>query len=380
VRRVVKVAAAVTLLAGGSVAAIGATTADVRATCSANPSVTQGATVQSFRVTCSVPMPTPVTVTQTATTTQTVTATVTADPTTSAPYTATPTATATATPTSSPTAPSTLVGGPGESGILPGSTLTLRSGDVWLNTNGATLSNAHVTGSVYITASNVTVSNVQVDGGIEVNLTPGRSRVTPVPANVVLRRVDTDWIGAGGFAGLTVDRSEIHDAQNASHVQLFNDAYNGTAYPASKLTFTTNWVHGFLQRTNGAHEENLHIAGIQGALIQGNLFEMYPAPGSGTDGYTANLMSEPVFQGVYNRDVTVDGNVFHGGSYYQAYLNGLGANVLTGNAFHSDSPIFGGVLFPWSSYSAGTTPSGGWPAWSTSGNTLDGKPFTPSFG
>jgi hypothetical protein len=31
------------------------------------------------------------------------------------------------------------------------------------------------------------------------------------------------------------------------------------------------------------------------------------------------------------------------------------------------------------SYSAGTTPSGGWPAWTVSGNTLDGQPFTPKF-
>jgi hypothetical protein len=236
-----------------------------------------------------------------------------------------------------------------------------------------------VTGNLYITASNVTVTNVAVDGGIEVNLTPSRSRVTPVPANVVLRRVDTDWLASGGYAGLTVDRSNIHDAQNAAHIQLFNDAYGSTAYPASKLTFTSNWVHGFLQRTTDAHEENLHIGGVQGATLRDNTFEMYPAPGSGTDGYTANLMMEPVFRGVYNRDVTIDHNVFHGGSYYQAYLNGLGANSLTNNQFFSDSPIFANVIFPWSSYTSGTTPSSGWTKWALSGNTLDGRAFTPSF-
>jgi hypothetical protein len=270
-------------------------------------------------------------------------------------------------------------GGPDESGILPGSTLTTYTGNRWLNTNGASISNLHITGDLYITASNVTVTNCLVDGDVQINLTPTGGRVNPVPSNITLTRVDCTWFGTGGYNGLTLDRCNIHDVRNAANSQFFNDSFGGTAYPASNLTVKMSWIHGVLPRTNDAHIENLHLGGVQGALIQGNRFELYAPVGGSTDGFTANFMMEPAFRGVYNRDVVVDDNEFFGGSYWQVYLNGLGSNVLSNNAFHTDSPIYGGVIFPWGSYVPGTTPPGGWPEWTVSGNTLDGEPYTPSF-
>jgi hypothetical protein len=154
------------------------------------------------------------------------------------------------------------------------------------------------------------VTNVKVRGGVEINFTPGRARVSPVPYNIHITRLDADWLGAGGYDGLYLDRVNIHDAQNAANAQIYNDGYNTTEYPASNLTLVNSWFHGFLQRTNDAHEENLHLGGVQTALIRNNLFEMYPAPVSGTDGYTANFTMEAVVRGVYNRNVTVDKNIF----------------------------------------------------------------------
>ena len=91
------------LLVGGGVA-YAATTGAV-ATCTASPAVTKTATAQSFNVSCSVPLPPPVTVTRTVT--QTVTRTVTgpapAPSTTTGTPRATTTATSTTTPTTTPT-------------------------------------------------------------------------------------------------------------------------------------------------------------------------------------------------------------------------------------------------------------------------------------
>jgi hypothetical protein len=260
---------------------------------------------------------------------------------------------------------------------VAGSTLSDYNGSYWANTAGTTLRNTRVHGSLYISASNVTIDNVEVQGDIYVNFTPQGNLVSPVPANTVLQRVKATGIFSNGFNGLTLDGVELTNQQNAPHAQLFNYADGAKTYPASNLTITNSWFHGILPSTTGAHMENLHIGGVQGALIKNNVFDMYSPDGARSLEYiTANLVMESTMYNTFNSNITIDGNWFGGGGYYQVYLNATGTNKVINNKFASDSPRFAGVQYPPSAYGSSALPAGGYVKFTQAGNTLDGKPVS----
>jgi hypothetical protein len=257
--------------------------------------------------------------------------------------------------------------------------LAVHSGDLIVNTAGVVLSNLHITGDLTIDgpAANVTVSNVQVDGSVQINAnTPsvaqGGGRVGLVPKNIVLRHVDAHGLSAVGFEGLTVDASRFHDAAGTlSQLSRYRTA--SLDWPATNLTIT-NSVFEHLHAVpagSGYHLEDLHLMGVQGFTLSGDIFDA-TAPNQATwTQITAALTLEQGFEGVPNSG-TISGCSFIGGSYYQGYLWGI--TSATGNRFttatspdgaHTSSP-----MYPPSAYGQS------FPAFTQSGNTLDGQPYT----
>ena len=100
-QRLAVAGAALAIAAGGGVAY--AATTPGTGTCTANPTITDGATTQSIRVTCSWPKPAPVTVTSTVTQTVTASPTTTSEPSPTS-TTSTPSTTTGPAPTTTPTA------------------------------------------------------------------------------------------------------------------------------------------------------------------------------------------------------------------------------------------------------------------------------------
>ena len=293
--------------------------------------------------------------------------------TTTAPTKRTTTTTTAPAPTTT-TASSSGKPGASSTGPVDGVALSERSGSFWASSNGTALRDTWVHGSVYISASNVTLDNVRVDGQIYVNFTPQGGMSSPVPSSITIHRSQAAGIFSNGFNGLTLDGVELADQQDGPHAQLFNYAYNGVTYPASNLKIVNSWFHKVLPSTGAAHIENLHLGGVQGALIKNNVFELYSPDGTNTLQYfTANLAMEPAMYGVFNRDVTIDGNWFGGGGYYEAYINAAGTNSVTNNKFSSDSPRFAGIQYPPSAYNTASLPGGSYNKFTQSGNTLDGK-------
>jgi hypothetical protein len=264
-------------------------------------------------------------------------------------------------------------------GVQPGVDLRTHRGDEVVKTSGVVLSNLHITGDLTIDgpAANVTVSNVEVDGSVQINAnTPsvaqGGGRVAATPKNIVLRHVDAHGLSAVGFEGLTVDASRFHDAAGTlSQLSRYRTA--SLDWPATNLTIT-NSVFEHLHAVpagSGYHLEDLHLMGVQGFTLSGDIFDA-TAPNQATwTQITAALTLEQGFEGVPNSG-TISGCSFIGGSYYQGYLWGI--TSATGNRFttatspdgaHTSSP-----MYPPSAYGQS------FPAFTQSGNTLDGQPYT----
>jgi hypothetical protein len=195
--RVAIVAASVIALTGGIGAAVAASAPSV-ATCTASPKITDGATTQSIRVSCSWPKPARATVTRTVTATPSATPTATVTPTATATPTATPSATPSPTPTATPTEPST--GGWATAGVPDGTVLArvpedTRAGAGWT---------ADADGTVTIKASGAVLDGLLIRGAIQnpnsYSLTLSSSRVQCVGEN--------DWCLALG-KGSVIRSAEI---------------------------------------------------------------------------------------------------------------------------------------------------------------------------
>lgn len=271
---------------------------------------------------------------------------------------------------------------PGEHAITaaagPTAAPTTKRPVTWIKTSGTRLSQVHVQGNLYLSGNRITVENVVVDGDIVVNGSPQGGIISPVPADLVLRHVQARGIFSNGFNGLTLDAVELTNQANAPHAQLFNyaDPSHNAVFPAKGLVIQNSWFHGVRPSTTTAHMENLHIGGVQGAVIRNNVFELRSPDGSNTQQYfTANLAMEPNMYGVFNSNFVIEGNWFRGGGAYQLYMNATGTSRVSGNHFFSDSPTFAGVQYPPDAYIQSALPSSGYVRFAQSGNTLDGKPL-----
>ena len=258
----------------------------------------------------------------------------------------------------------------GASGSLP-----LKTGDVWVKQSS--IANLHITGSLYITGSNVSITNVAVDGTVYINATPTGGMVSPVPSNVTLRRLSATNMFSNGFDGLTLDAVQLVNTHDGPHAQLFNYQANGVTYPASNLVIENSWFHGLLPSTTDAHVENLHLGGVQRALIRNNEFDMI-APDANTRQYiTASVDLETQMYGVFNSDIVFADNVVRGGGYYQLYFCAAGSNSVSGNRFYrSGNTALAAVQYPPSSYSSASLPNGRYVPFAQSDNELDNRPVS----
>jgi hypothetical protein len=266
---------------------------------------------------------------------------------------------------------------PSTAGVPAGLALTAVPGNVLLD-KAQTYQDKHVQGSLYITGSSVTVRDVLVDGSVYVNLTPSGGYVSPVPGDVTVEHVTAANLYTLGFKNLTLDWLELANTRDAPHAQIYSyyDPNSKITYPASGLVLENSWLHGVLPSDRPSHMENLHLGGVQGAVIRNNEFDLRAPDSTTLQSFTANVTLDTTQAGRYNSDVTLTGNVFHGGSYYQLYFAAVGHNVVSDNQFFSDSGIFRAVLYPRSAYPADDQPQGGFPAFTQAGNTLDHKDVT----
>jgi hypothetical protein len=265
-------------------------------------------------------------------------------------------------------------------GLQAGVALATHAGNYLINTSNVALSNVHITGDLTIDApaSNVAVANVQVDGHININTdTPSSGGVGIVPANIVLSHVDAHGLSAVGFDGLTVASSRIHDV-NGMVSQIASYSGSGKTWSAQNLVIKGSAFYGIRFPGSGAHLEALHLMAVKGVLLTGNVFDGRVADQATWNQVTATLTMEAMFQGVFNSDVTISGNTFYGGSYYQTYLLMVGNSSVTNNQFISytspDGTHTSSVQFPVSGYTPGSNePASGFPYFAQSGNTLNGS-------
>ena len=286
----------------------------------------------------------------------------------------TPVAKASAAPAPSSLPP--VVGGDVRSsaGIQPGHVLRTVSGDVDVSSS---ISDEHITGNMYVNGSNLSITNVRVDGIVIVN----SARRTPPPTNVRLVHVDLQAIYTYGFDGLTVDSANVHGAKNESMSQFFDYGSGGPGsaetIPARNLVMTNSWWHDQQPSTNQAHLQCIHTSGVQGAVFRNNRFELI-APDQNTLTYvSAIFFEEPQLYRTYDKDFTIDRNIFIGGSYYLVSIEPTGTSSVTNNQFSAgpNNPRFTGSVNT-DPKSSGRAPTGGFPRFTDSGNTLDGKPIT----
>jgi parallel beta-helix repeat protein len=237
----------------------------------------------------------------------------------------------------------------------------------------------HITGNLTIDApaSNVTVSNVEVDGHININTdTPSSNGVGIVPSNIVLDHVDAHGLSTEGFNGLTVTNSRIHDVSGTlSQISSYNDG--SKSWPAKNLVIKNTEFYGIHSPGSGAHLEALHLMGVQGATLTGDVFDARVSDETTWTQVTAALTMEAKFQGVYNSDITLSGNTFYGGGYYQVYLLMTGNCSVTNNEFvgytSPDGQHKGAIQYPVNGYTPGSNePSSGYPYFQQSGNTSNG--------
>lgn len=344
-------AAAVVLLTGGGIAY--AATSATTATCTANPTITVGATTQSFDVHCSVPN-----TAVTSTVTSTVTQTVTAPPTTVAPTTTPPAATTTtAAPSPTTTTPPVTTGithgrqvNATNTGIaragLTRSQLTA-SGSINATTPGQVITGKNITGKVTITADNVTLRNSWVTNSgagavlIDVlgnNFTMENVTATPGPGNAAYQCV---WVEDG--TGHKIIGSNISRCENLISL---NDS--------GQVTINQNWLHESAALGAG-HKDGIEVYAGDNVQITQNRIEhpsytetaaINVAPWSGAshvDGLTVtdNYIDGGhmhfvlgVLSSGYIRDIKIKRNDFGGhttpsvGGYYWAI------NVHSGVAGH----------------------------------------------
>jgi hypothetical protein len=274
------------------------------------------------------PTTTPSTTTTDPTTTPTTTTTTTtADPTTT-----------TKPPTSPP--PAGQFPNPGNTGVPAGTALTTRSGDLRLGA-GATLKDAHVTGSVYIEGSGVVITDSEIDGGINNISAPDNSftvsDTTIGPASGCKDAGPEAGLEAGNFTATRVlIRNYNHSVQPEAPNAVVSDSFMKVcANPGDH-------ADGVIAYQSGPNVRIIH-----------NTIDMTGVP--------AADQTAPVFDTGRVSSFDIENNLLLGGSYsvriYDDGPTGSGY-VVKGNSVADGSWLYGAVdsdcsaVAPWSSGNA----------------------------
>ncbi|QIM20525.1 hypothetical protein G7075_04220 [Phycicoccus sp. HDW14] len=285
-RRYAAAAAALAVAAFAGAVALGASP-DVRATCTKDPKVTQGATVVSFDVHCSVPLAAAATVTVTATPTDTP---------------AEPSPSGSTSPSSTPSSSSTSTPSPSATGALPTEASVGTTGSLTKRAGGTlpagTYTNVEFTSAVRLDAAGVTLRNVKAPA------------VTMYgTGRYVLDRVDTGGVFVDSYYnaidGVTMTGVRVRGSDGDGV-----DIFSNTRFQISNVVIDGLIADGFtFPSGSDAHGDGIQVRGVTNLALRNAIVDMGPWQPQ----KNAALYLEDVGQGI--RSVTVDNVRLAGGGY-----------------------------------------------------------------
>lgn len=206
-------------------------------------------------------------------------------------------------------------------GVPPGTVLTVVTGNITLSTLGMTYQNKDVRGCITVTAANVTIRNVKVTcrgtdfGG---NFTRIWNKSTGL--TIVDTEVDcgTNYGHGIGSSNLTALRVNIHNCENG-----FDAGSPGN------MTVRDSYIHDLFTGTNNdGHADGMQWGeGASNMTVEHNTIY-------NNNGQTAAIImwDEP---GAQNNNVLIRNNILAGGGYtlYCARFGSSANVVITGNRF-----------------------------------------------
>lgn len=158
-------------------------------------------------------------------------------------------------------------------GVIPGTVLTLHNGDMKITTAGTVIQNMDIKGTVKIEANNVTIKNSRIRGqgstkiGI-VNVKSGVTGTKIVDTEIFneIPHPDTNGIMGGNF---TLERVNIHTVVDQVHVTT-----------AGNVKILHSWLHSNTHFVNDpnwnggpSHDDNVQLIGADNVIIKSSRLE-----------------------------------------------------------------------------------------------------------
>lgn len=297
--------AAVALVVGGGVAAVGQVVESPTADCTAAPAVEETDAGSQVTVVCTVPRPAPVTETVTVPgPTQTVTVTATPTPSASPTPTVAPTPTPTATPT--PTSSPATWPNASNTGVPAGTTLTAYTGPSNIRTAG-TVIEGKTLGCIQVNAPGVIIRKSRITcrpAYAAVDVPDGAFTGTPLLLEDVEINCQNGGGNAIGEANYTLRRANIFGCENGGDVNqnvlvedsYVHDLYNPSEAHADGFQFADHMVNGQV------------VAGTINVTVRHNTIYSVGADGSlGTSAIIGNKAAD--------KNILIENNLLAGGAY-----------------------------------------------------------------
>ncbi|MGH9119363.1 MAG: hypothetical protein ACRD0A_16275 [Acidimicrobiales bacterium] len=181
-------------------------------------------------------------------------------------------------------------------GVPPGTQLTVVSGDVHLTTPGMTYSNREVHGSIFVEANNIIIERVRV---ISDDWYPIRNFGSPNPTGTVIRDVEIDLDGMEegkgiAFSNYTAQRVWFHNGLDCAHMGV-------------NVTITDSFCDlPELSPGSDAHADGFQSDGGRNIVLRHNTIRN---PNSQTAAILMSNNTGPI------HTVTIDNNLMSGGGY-----------------------------------------------------------------
>jgi hypothetical protein len=239
--------------------------------------------------------------------------------------------------------------------------LTTHSGDFTTSSNGQTVSALNITGRLLINHDNVTVNDVQVP---EVNSPNGAD-------NVSINYCDISgmYIDATQCDGWTLTRCFFGD-QTDDFVDLNAGTSPNVSTWCRNFTFDYCLWDGLQASTGDKHLDAIQILGADNVKLRHCVVRYVASNQATRDQMTGLVTMEYSWNGHVSNGWELSDCEFYGGGFYQLDMYGPNGQLLR-NKFFSLADAGNGFTY-------GTSPMVGYPgyAYTQSGNTLDGAPFT----
>jgi hypothetical protein len=209
-------------------------------------------------------------------------------------------------------------------GVPPGTTLTVIDGGLTVRTAGAVIEGKDIRGCVIVKASNVTIrrSKVTCTSGYGIASFPEEYS----GGGLVVEDVEVDCANSGataiGYYGLTGRRLNLHGCENG-----FDIDYD--------VTVLDSYIHD-MRQTDTGHTDGIQLAGGSNIVIRHNTIF--------NPGGTSAIISHPNA----NADVTIEANLLGGGAYTLYCPRDSSTNFrVINNRFSTLFGAKGGEYGPW---------------------------------